>query len=543
MLVNEHLVSRFLFLSNRESVADILGTSDAELVRILYSKPLQKSYTTFYIPKKNGATRRIDAPQIWLKRLQRRLHNILSMIYNPKSSVSAYIEDRGIVFNAQKHIAKKWVFNIDLINFFPTINFGRVRGMFMALPFELSPQVASILAQICCYNNGLPQGAPTSPIISNMICARMDTALYHLARSCGCNYSRYADDITFSTYSNHFPQSIADVGRIDGELTVTTGEALVNIIQSNGFEINNQKIKMNLKGARQVVTGIVVNEKINCRRSYIKTLRGQINALEKHGERASELYTHLISRRHSAPFRANGSLAQHLLGKLSYVKMLKGSSDRVYRRLKHRLDIALGIESFFYETLEDEIGAGLWVIEHDDGEQCDQGTGFFVNDVGLVTCAHVIGENNYAYKFNNPSEKFSLSVVCRDTDRDLAILNFTNLDTSRIYKFQLRTSGDINTGDQVILAGFPEHAPGATPAIEHTTVTAFRNRSGVRKIQISATVFYGNSGGPLLDTNLRIVGVADRGAGEGVSTAIHFSELLQILSTLNPNTQVPAQSI
>ncbi|MGD9609848.1 MAG: trypsin-like peptidase domain-containing protein [Desulfovibrionaceae bacterium] len=533
MKIDEKLVSKFFSLRTRASVAEFLNTTDAELVRILYSKPLSTSYTTFFIPKKHGPLRRIDAPKLWLKQIQRRLCDVLSMIYEPKSSVTAYVKDGGIVFNAARHVGKKWVLNIDLENFFPSINFGRVRGMFMAKPYELPHQIASILAQICCYNNALPQGAPTSPIVSNMICAKMDTALYHLAKSRGCIYSRYADDITFSTHSRQFPCGLAEVSRLDSELSMTPGSALVETIQCNGFQINTSKVRICAKGSRQTVTGLVVNEKINCRRSYIKTLRGQINALEKYGDKAEQHYVKIREQKTSRPFRERGTLLQHLTGKLAYIKMLKGPYDSIYRKLKHRLDLVTGKDSVVYNTIEEEIGAGLWIIECLSDDSCEQGTGFLVEGIGLVTCAHVLKDGSYAYRYNKTTEHYSLCVVAVDENRDLAILKFNDIDTINMYKFRIRSNENINIGDNVILAGFPEYAPGATPAIENTTITAFRPRHGVQKIQISATIFHGNSGGPLLDKNLRVVGIADRGAEETVNTAIHLNELLKMSSNLD----------
>ena len=82
--------------------------------------------------------------------------------------------------NAEKHVARRWVFNVDLENFFPSINFGRVRGLFLAKPYGLPNQVATTLAQLCCYENQIPQGAPTSPVVSNMICRGLDYELAQL---------------------------------------------------------------------------------------------------------------------------------------------------------------------------------------------------------------------------------------------------------------------------------------------------------------------------------------------------------------------------
>jgi len=175
----------------------------------LFRIPDAKRYTTFEIKKKSGATRTIRAPISALKILQRKLAYVLSLVYEPKSGTHGFTRSRSIVSNAQPHVKAKFVLNIDLKDFFPSINFGRVRGMLMAVPYKLHPTAATVLAQLCCVENSLPQGAPTSPVISNMICARLDSQLRSLARKYHCTFTRYADDITFSTSLNKFPRPVA----------------------------------------------------------------------------------------------------------------------------------------------------------------------------------------------------------------------------------------------------------------------------------------------------------------------------------------------
>src|SRR5205814_3311637 len=119
-----------------------------------------------------------------------------------------FIPARSILTNAKPHLRQKFVLNVDLKDFFPTINFGRVRGVLIAKPYCLLPHIATYIARICCRDNALPQGAPTSPIISNMICSRLDRQLLRLARQYRCVYTRYADDLTFSTSMPRFPGAL-----------------------------------------------------------------------------------------------------------------------------------------------------------------------------------------------------------------------------------------------------------------------------------------------------------------------------------------------
>lgn len=169
---------------------------------------LTSKYRTFLIGKRSGGFRNINSPNESLKILQRKLNHILQLVYKPKPSVHGFTLERNIVTNSKPHTKKYFVFNIDLKEFFPTVNFGRVRGMFMAKPYLLPPKASTVLAQICCHDNQLPQGAPTSPIISNMICARL-RYVFSILHNKTQDYNRlhkYQDLI-----SMHCRESIRDV--------------------------------------------------------------------------------------------------------------------------------------------------------------------------------------------------------------------------------------------------------------------------------------------------------------------------------------------
>ena len=190
---------------------------------------------TFDIPKRSGGTRKISTPITALKIIQRKLNQVLQQVYEPRPSVHSFISDHDIVSNAKKHLRREWVLNLDLKNFFPSITFPRVIGLFKKKPYEIPSPAATVLAQICCFEDKLPQGAPTSPIVSNMICAKLDNELYRLARKYKCKYTRYADDITFSTYNYDFPSALA---KTNSSGQVELGDELKSIIHENWFEVN-----------------------------------------------------------------------------------------------------------------------------------------------------------------------------------------------------------------------------------------------------------------------------------------------------------------
>jgi retron-type reverse transcriptase len=193
----------------------------------------------------------------------------------PKLS-HGFTRERSIITNAQKHVNQRYVLNIDLHDFFGSFNFGRVRGFFIKNHnFLLHDDIATVLAKISCLNNSLPQGSPCSPVITNLITHSLDIRLASLARRNSCIYSRYADDITFSTRDRIFPPEVAAVNGVD----VVIGNALNREIQRAGFRVNESKTRMQFRDSRQDVTGLIVNKKINIKREYWRKTRAMCHAL------------------------------------------------------------------------------------------------------------------------------------------------------------------------------------------------------------------------------------------------------------------------
>lgn len=249
-----------------------------------------RKYSEFSIPKKNGGTRVILAPNHNLKFIQSQLSEILYTCIDEiniekgvEGSLSfGYRKGSSIFDNAKIHKKKRFVFNIDLKNYFDAINFGRVRGFFIKnRNFNLDEDVATVIAQIACHNNALPQGSPVSPVISNLIGHILDIRLSKLARDCGCSYSRYCDDITFSTNKKVFPKELAFS---NSNSIWSPSKILINIISRSGFEINMQKVRMSLFYSQQRVTGLTVNRKVNTTRAYRDTVRSLVHTLCTKGD-------------------------------------------------------------------------------------------------------------------------------------------------------------------------------------------------------------------------------------------------------------------
>lgn len=268
-------------------VAAILGIKTSYLSYLLYVKPQPLRYTVFTIPKRNGGVREIAAPADDLKALQRRLADILTECATEiratkglKDDVShGFVSGRSIVTNAYPHVGKRFVFNVDLKDFFGSITFQRLYGFFMKdSGFQLPKKPATILAQIACYDGRLPQGSPCSPAISNLIGHILDVHLVKLAASKGCHYTRYADDLTFSTNKRQFPVAIASRAAAD-QHTWVLGKSLAEVIELSAFEVNPIKTRMQYRDARQEVTGLTVNKKLNVASEYRHRVRAMVHQL------------------------------------------------------------------------------------------------------------------------------------------------------------------------------------------------------------------------------------------------------------------------
>ncbi|OZI39581.1 ribonuclease H [Bordetella genomosp. 5] len=266
-------------------LATILSFQPKTLSYLLYVASDTQKYRSFELPKKTGGTRTISAPTDKLKRLQSNLADLLQRCLDDLKISAEYSDSashgfqrgKSIISNAAQHRAKRYVFNIDIANFFGAINFGRIRGFLIKdTRFALHPTIATIIAQIACRENSLPQGSPCSPIIANLVGNILDRRLIALAAKYGCTYTRYADDLTFSTNKKVFPPRIASRTT---DHTWAAGEELLAVLQASRFSPNPQKTRMQYKTSRQEVTGLIANKKVNVRSDYRKRVRAMVHRL------------------------------------------------------------------------------------------------------------------------------------------------------------------------------------------------------------------------------------------------------------------------
>jgi hypothetical protein len=311
-------------------VAHLLNVKPGMLSFVLYKKPIAARYTKFEIPKKYGGSREICAPDKDLKLIQHRLADLLQDCVDEINAYHGHIEDdehhgiahgfkrnHTIMTNARVHMTRRFVFNVDLHDFFGCINFGRVRGFFIKdKNFALDPAAATVLAQIACNDNKLPQGSPCSPVISNLIGHTLDILLVRMAEGTGCTYTRYADDLTFSSNKSSFPIRVAKQTEEDKDKWVP-GQALKRLVAKGGFSFNDKKTRMQYRDSRQEVTGLVVNRKVNVPATYRYTVRAMVDTLVKTGA-FDFIYKKEDNEGNQVVTKIPGR-NQQLLGMLSYI--------------------------------------------------------------------------------------------------------------------------------------------------------------------------------------------------------------------------------
>jgi RNA-directed DNA polymerase len=489
-------------LEDEASVLAFLGLSAGELKKIRHYRG--RMYQHFSIAKGRDKIRMISAPDERLKFLQRQLSSKLNELYRPRNPVHGFIADRSVKTNAMAHLNRRFVINIDLKDFFPTITQRRVEGMLTSL--GVNAQVADIIAHICCNNGHLPQGAPSSPLLSNMICFRLDKKLLDLAKETRCIYTRYADDITFSSYQPPtalFEAGLPPAGRFTPELLAAKFR---DIFRKNGFVINPDKTHYADRHSRRVVTGIKINEILNVDRRYVRNIRAALRSIETLGIDDAE-------KKFREQHGGRSGLAPFLRGKISYLTHIKGQTDPLVRHITLRFNNCFPTRPIkVTPTAIEKRNRSVWVIDNDDALQ--QGTAFFLKDIGLVTAAHCVGEAGEidVYHPSKPANKFKARVLKVDVSRDLALLEHS-IPVTEFFELN-RSTQVVAHGDHLTAIGYPDYSPGDSINVRSGTVASLKVQSAVNYIEVTQTLAPGMSGGPLVDSNDGVVGVIHKGGPE-----------------------------
>ncbi|AOY77880.1 retron St85 family RNA-directed DNA polymerase [Clostridium formicaceticum] len=274
----------------------LLGMTTQDLGKMIFLT--DSLYNSISIPKKSGGKREISIPTVNLKYVQRWiLDNILYNI-RVSSQATGFVKGLSIVDNARPHVNKECVITIDIENFFPTISFETIFRLFYY--YGYTKEMSYVLAKLCTYEGKLPQGAPTSPYLSNIVSLKLDkrfNSLVNKLSDLNASYSRYADDLTVS-----------------GDKKIVKYVPLFKeIIQDERFIVNEKKFRVQNKPDRQMVTGIIVNEKISVPIQTKKYIRQQIYYCKKFG-----VDRHL---EHIKSIRSN--YKEYLYGIAYFIKMVE----------------------------------------------------------------------------------------------------------------------------------------------------------------------------------------------------------------------------
>ena len=513
------LIKAFKDLKSKHDVARLLEVDFSTIIYLLYRSDRPVAYQKFYIPKKSGGKREILAPISTLKILQKKLAYILYLIYEPKFAVYGFCKDKNILDNARLHVNKSAVFNLDLENFFPSIHIGRVIGLFQSSAFSLPREVAVLLAQLCCYEGKLPQGAPTSPVIANMICYHLDNDLQKLAKETNSLYTRYADDITFSTNSKQLNEDIVSASHG----VTTCGAKLTSIIQKNNFSINQSKVRLQKPHMRQEVTGLIVNDFANISRKYIREVRTILYAWKRFGKaNTARVFFSLHPHYKNPP-----DLQVILEGKISFIKFIKTSKDPVYRKLKNKLNRLLDPHLIDLPvTAIEELKNAVWVVKAPAGYV---GTAFMLNGLGLITCKHVLDGSCGILEVYNCETKqtFKAEILKQHQTPDLAILEIKAPAGTRFFGLERSNVVNLDIGDSITVVGFPGYQNNDTAQCYEGKISAKTiDPTGgagiyIERLTIDKSIYKGMSGSPVVDKDNGVVGIAVHGAvGPAISTHV-----------------------
>ncbi len=295
------------------STVDELGAFFSVSIKTLDEILISPTYQTFQIPKKKGGFRIITSPDMALKKIQQKIALQLQMAYPKPKSVYGFVAmDKRVDFvnpiiaNAFNHINKKYILSIDIHHFFESIYSTTIYHLFRSAPFHFPEKIALILTRLTTYKGCLPTGAPTSPMLSNFIMLEIDRNFEGFALKHSIDYSRYADDLTFSSNLPIEEESVNQIKKI-----------------LFPFVLNPSKTRIKNQSQQQKVTGIIVNQKINIDRKWLKKLRAMLYDFKTNGLQKA-------SFNHFKQLNKETNFINHLRGNISFLGQVRGLTDNEY---------------------------------------------------------------------------------------------------------------------------------------------------------------------------------------------------------------------
>jgi len=294
------------------------------------------TYQTIQLPKKRGGYRTIYIPEQLLSRVQRKLNTHLQAVYGfvRPPVVHGFVRKHGreqacsIVSNAAAHINKPFILQIDIKDFFDVISARKIRDLFQSELFQLNREMATILTLLVTHEGKLPQGAATSPVLSNFCCLELDHALIQLTEAAGITYTRYADDLTFSAEK---PFTEVWMTQVEG------------CLQQHGFLCNSKKTRLTSRHRKQTVTGIVVNKHLNVDKRLYKQVRAMLHDLKYNGIEAATKKHFKLSE--TPENMVCAQFVAKLSGLLGYIKQVIGAENERFMKLERTFQELTAIET------------------------------------------------------------------------------------------------------------------------------------------------------------------------------------------------------
>lgn len=296
-----------------EHLSLLLGRNEFYINSVVHST--EAHYRKFKLRKRRGGYRNIAVPYPALLECQKWIYkNILAKV-GISFYAHGFARKKSIVTNAKIHVGQEQFLKIDLKDFFPSIKKGRVIALFCKLGY--STEVSYYLASICCLNNCLPQGAPTSPAISNIVAKSLDYRIFELCKKFNLKYTRYADDLAFS--GKKIPVKFIDY--------------VSQIIDTESFELNKSKTQLHTGNGKRILTGVSLNgEVIKAPKNYKRKLFQTLFYIKKYG-----LNSHRAKRKIRNP-----NYLESLIGQLNYILMIEPNNEKgkIYLKMLIELDKA-----------------------------------------------------------------------------------------------------------------------------------------------------------------------------------------------------------
>lgn len=299
---------------------ELLDISQEDEKKYLYPVNRKRNlYHIYEIPKKSGGTRKIEVPDLKIMHIQKAINRVILSNFNMPHSCIGYMRGKSIVDNALPHVSSCTLLKFDIKDFFPTINLQKVVGQFRY--FGYGRNVSKYLGYLCVNKDFcLPQGAPTSPMLSNLVCIKLDKRIEAFCKKCDLNYTRYADDITISSKI-----------KLSALECKSIKEFVYKVILEEGFIPNDEKYRKFVNGQALKVTGITVNTKINVDKKIIRELENAIRYISKYG-----LNSHL----EKIKYNSNIDYKDHLYGIAFYIKMVDKEKGIKYLEELNKLNLS-----------------------------------------------------------------------------------------------------------------------------------------------------------------------------------------------------------